>query len=114
MPTRFFAVAPTLEEPAEAGVAVRDERTHPKLIGPGESLAVLRVGGLQVKRVGLRGDLTEEAEDPPLVAALLLPLREIESAPGDRARVVSAAGQQMRHGLSRESRQSTGSQNEVP
>jgi hypothetical protein len=58
----FRIVAGATVQLAEAAVAVGDERTHPKLIGAGESLAVVRVGGRQVKRVGLRGDLTEEAE----------------------------------------------------
>ena len=53
-------------------------------------------GGPQVPKVGLRGNLAEEAEDPRLVAALRLPVREVEGAPGDRTRVVSAAGHQMR------------------
>ena len=48
----FRIIAGPTVQLAEAEVAVGDERTHPKLIGPGESLAVLRVCGLQVKRVG--------------------------------------------------------------
>jgi hypothetical protein len=85
----FRIIAGPTVQLAEAEVAVGDERTHPKLVGPGESLAVVRVGGLQVKRIGLGDDLTEEADDPRLVAALLLPLREIDGALSDRPRVVA-------------------------
>ena len=38
----------------------------------------------------MRGDLAEKAQDPRLIAPLLLPMREVESAPGDRDRVVPA------------------------
>jgi hypothetical protein len=54
------------------------------------------LGRLLIRRVGLRGDLADEAENPGLVAALLLPVRELEGAPGDFERVLAAAGQQMR------------------
>ena len=41
-------------------------------------------------------DLAEEAQDPPLVAALLLPVGKVEGAPGDRQRGVQPAGQEVR------------------
>jgi hypothetical protein len=44
----------------------------------------------------MRGDVAEEAPDPRLAAPLLLPVREVEGAPGDRDRIVPAAGQEMR------------------
>ena len=44
----------------------------------------------------MRGDVGEEAKDPRLVAPLLLPVREVQSAPGDRDRVVPVAGEEMR------------------
>ena len=44
----------------------------------------------------MRGDLAEEAQNPRLVAPLLLPVREFKGAPGDRHRVVPAAGPEMR------------------
>jgi hypothetical protein len=50
------------------------------------------LGGRQVEGIGLRSDLAEEAQDPGFVAALLLPVGEVEGAPGDRGRVVPAAG----------------------
>jgi hypothetical protein len=56
----------------------------------------VRVSGLRVWRVGLCGDLAEEAQYPGLVAALLLPVREVEGASGDRQRVVPPAGQEVR------------------
>ena len=64
------------------GSAARNPRHGP---------SVTRVG-----RIGVRGDLAEEAEDPRLVAALLLAVCEIEGAPGDLQRLVPAAGQEMR------------------
>ena len=42
----FRIIAGATVQLAEAEVAVGDERTHPKFIGPGESVVVLRVGGL--------------------------------------------------------------------
>ena len=54
----------------------------------------MSLGRLQVGRVGVRGDVAEEAQDPRLVAPLLLPAGEVAGAPRDR--VVPAAGQQMR------------------
>ena len=44
----------------------------------------------------MRGDLAEEAQDPRLVAPLLLPVREVEGPPRDRHRIIPAAGQKMR------------------
>jgi len=44
----------------------------------------------------VRGDLAEEAQDPRLVAPLLLPVREVEGPPRDRHRIIPAAGQKMR------------------
>ena len=44
----------------------------------------------------MRGDVAEEAQDPCLVAPLLLPVREVEGAPGGRDGVARAAGQEMR------------------
>ena len=61
-----------------------------------EGLAAVLLGGLRVEGVGVRGDLAEEAEDPGLVAALLLPVREVEGVPGNRSRVVRVAGQEVR------------------
>jgi hypothetical protein len=57
---RLVARAPV--ELAETKVTVGSEWAYPELAGPGEGLAVVRVGGLQVGLVGLRGDLAEEAE----------------------------------------------------
>ena len=44
----------------------------------------------------MRGDVAEEAQDPRLVAPLLLPVREVHGTPSDRHRIVPAAGQEMR------------------
>ena len=44
----------------------------------------------------MRGDLAEEAQDPRLVAPLLLPVREVDCVLGDRDPIVPAAGQEMR------------------
>jgi hypothetical protein len=54
------------------------------------------LGRLHIGWVGVRGDLAEEAEHPGLVATLLLPMGEVEGAPGDPQRIVRAAGQEMR------------------
>ncbi len=86
---------PTVER-AEAEMAVGDEGAHAELGGAGEGPPVVLFGGPQVPKVGLHGNFAEETEDPRLVAALRLPVREVEGAPGDRTRVVSAAGHQMR------------------
>ena len=63
--------------------------------GPGKGLVVVPLVRVQVGRIGVRGDVAEEAKDPRLVAPLLLPVREVEGSPGDRGRVVPAAGQEM-------------------
>src|SRR6516162_8159818 len=42
------------------------------------------------------GGVAEKAQDPRLVASLLLAVREVKGAPGDRGRLVPAAGQEMR------------------
>jgi len=47
----------------------------------------------------VRGDVAEEAQDPRLVAPLLLPVREVDGAPGDRDRIILVAGYEMRLGL---------------
>ena len=44
----------------------------------------------------MRGDVAEEAQDPCLVAPLLLPVREVEGTLGDCRRIVPATGQEMR------------------
>jgi len=44
----------------------------------------------------MRGDVAEEAQDPRLVAPLLLPVREVDCVLGDRDPIVPAAGQEMR------------------
>jgi hypothetical protein len=75
---------------------VGGKRAHPELVGPGEGLAVVRRGGFLIRRLGLLGYLTEESENPGLVAALLLAMGEGEGAPDDFERVLSAAGQRMR------------------
>src|SRR5262249_28569649 len=72
------------------------ERAHPQLLGPGQGLAVAALGRLGVRRLATRGDLGQEAEDPRLVAALLLAVGEVEGAPGDGERVVRTAGQEGR------------------
>jgi hypothetical protein len=90
------ALADAPVELAETKVAVGGERAHAELVGPGEGLAVMSLRRLQIGRVGVGGDLAEEAQDPGLVATLLLLVREVEGAPGDRERVVPAAGQEMR------------------
>ena len=43
----------------------------------------------------MRGDVAEEAQNPPFVAPLLLPVREVEGAPGDRNRIILAASQEI-------------------
>ena len=44
----------------------------------------------------MRGDVAEKAEDPRLVASLLLPVRKIDGAPSDCGRLIPAAGKEMR------------------
>jgi hypothetical protein len=80
----------------EPEVTMAGERAHSEFVGPGEGLAIVRLGRLLIWRVGLCGDLAEEAENPGLVAALLLLERKLEGTQGDFERVPSAAGQQMR------------------
>jgi hypothetical protein len=74
---------------AEAEVTMGGEWAHPELIGPDESLAVVRLGRLLIRRLRLRADLAEKAENPGLVAALLLPAAEVKGAPGNFERVLS-------------------------
>ncbi len=77
-------------------MAVGDERAHAELVGPGEGLAVVRIGGRRVRRVGLRGDLAEEAQDPGFVAALPLAAGELDGPLGHRNRIVPTTGQEVR------------------
>jgi len=89
-------IAGTAVELTEAEVAVGDQGAHAELLGPEKGLAVVRFGGVQVGRVGLRGDLTEEAQNPGLVAAFLLPMCEVETTAGGRERIIRAASQEVR------------------
>jgi hypothetical protein len=64
-----LALAEAPVERAETKVTVGGERPHPELVGPRESLTVVCLSGLHVRRIGVRGDLAEEAEGPRLMAA---------------------------------------------
>src|SRR5262249_27103132 len=92
----LWLVAGAAEQCAEAEVAVGGQRAHAEFAGPGEGLGIVPLGWLQVGRISMRSDVAEEAPDPRLVAPLLLPVCEVESAPSDRDRVGPAAGREVR------------------
>src|SRR6266851_10488803 len=67
------------EEPAEVEVTVGGERTHAKLAGQSQSLAVVAFRRLENRRIATGSDFTEQAEAPRLVPALLVAPRQRHS-----------------------------------
>ena len=72
------------------------ERAHAELGGQGECPPVVLFGGLHVRRVGLRGNLAEEAEGPRLVTPLTALAGERQGAVGARAGVLDLVREQVR------------------
>ena len=76
-------------------MAVGRERAHAQLLGQGEGLAVVALGLLDVGRVGVRGDLAQQAERPGLAATLLVLAASASAPPGQRAGVRQPTGEQV-------------------
>src|SRR5262245_35917717 len=72
------------------------EWAHAKLIGQRHGLLVSGCGCLGIRGLALCGNLTEEPQRIGLVPALLEIPRALEGVPGLLARVLDAAGQQIR------------------
>src|SRR5262249_4917169 len=77
-------------------MAVRLERAHAKCLGQGKSLTVMGCGQLDLWRIAMGGNLTQEAQGRCLAPALLMLTGERQRALGERVRVLQAAGQQVR------------------
>src|SRR5262249_47465331 len=79
-------------ELAEAEVAVGYKRTHPQLPCQRNRSIIVLPSVFLARRIGVCGNLTEEAKDPGLAAALLLPACQDQRSPSDINGVVYAAG----------------------
>src|SRR5262249_33155092 len=67
----LLALARAPVESAEAEMAVGDERAHPELASKGQGVAIMLAGGLGLERVPLQRRVSEEAERPGFITALV-------------------------------------------
>ena len=82
-------------EPLETEVALGRERPHLVLTGQRQGLTIVALGGADVSRLLVAGDLPQQSEDMRLVALLPVPSRELEGTSSGRRRLVAPARQQV-------------------
>ncbi len=75
----------------ETVVAMGDQRAHAEILGQGEGLSVVGFGFFDMRRIALRRNVAEEAQDPRLVAAFLV-LTGMTPAPARRGRAPPPGG----------------------
>lgn len=86
----FLPLARSPGEPAEAEVAVGQERAHAELFPQGASFSVIPLSLLDVRAIPMRDDVPEKAERPALVPPLAVLPRNRQRASGAFERLASA------------------------
>ena len=83
-------------ERAQPQVAVGLERAHAQFLREGEGLAVAGFGLFDLLGMAMQRNLAEEAQRIRLITSFLVGTGKIEGTGGKRARLLQAAGAQMR------------------
>ena len=81
---------------AQAQVAVGQERAHPQFLGQGKGLAVAGFGLFDLRGITMCGNVAEEAQGIRLTTSFLVGTEILKGTGGERARLLQAAGVQMR------------------